>query len=113
MQVLADRETMYYNFCDLIDKILIESGIREVCIKCATGVEPYEERWFEPPGCCDGCKHLTNTGCSIKSLSCKLWLCGPKLRDKLSDDQKMTLTTISRIATHLGMQILRGNPLNK
>lgn len=25
--------------------------------------------------CCVDCKYLTDTGCSIKCLSCKLWLC--------------------------------------
>lgn len=27
--------------------------------------------------CCDGCQHLTSKGCSIKSLTCKVWFhCG-------------------------------------
>lgn len=26
--------------------------------------------------CCGGCIHLTPTGCSVRSLSCKLWTCG-------------------------------------
>lgn len=26
--------------------------------------------------CCFGCKHLSEDGCTIRSLSCKLWLCG-------------------------------------
>lgn len=25
--------------------------------------------------CCEGCKHLTPSGCSVKSLACKIWLC--------------------------------------
>ena len=33
-------------------------------------------RYFDP--CCEtgkACEHLSNNGCTIKSLSCKLWLC--------------------------------------
>ena len=26
-------------------------------------------------GCCEGCKHLSPKGCTVKSLGCKLWLC--------------------------------------
>ncbi len=26
-------------------------------------------------GCCEGCKHLSKKGCTVKSLACKLWLC--------------------------------------
>jgi hypothetical protein len=26
--------------------------------------------------CCKGCPHLGETGCTVKSLACKLWLCG-------------------------------------
>ena len=26
-------------------------------------------------GCCDGCRHLTQKGCAVKALACKLWLC--------------------------------------
>ena len=25
--------------------------------------------------CCGGCQHLSPQGCTVKSLSCKLWLC--------------------------------------
>lgn len=26
--------------------------------------------------CCNGCDHLCERGCTVKALSCKLWLCG-------------------------------------
>lgn len=25
--------------------------------------------------CCGNCEYLTNTGCSVKALYCKLWIC--------------------------------------
>ncbi|HOF42321.1 MAG TPA: hypothetical protein PLF30_02480 [Candidatus Moranbacteria bacterium] len=25
--------------------------------------------------CCEGCKYLSKNGCTVKALSCKLWLC--------------------------------------
>lgn len=27
--------------------------------------------------CCDGCSHLSDTGCTTKPLFCKLWFCSP------------------------------------
>lgn len=27
------------------------------------------------PFCCDGCKYLTPTGCGVKALGCRVWLC--------------------------------------
>jgi len=26
-------------------------------------------------GCCNGCRYLFSTGCSVKALACKLWIC--------------------------------------
>lgn len=26
--------------------------------------------------CCDRCKHLSDTGCTVKAMWCKFWLCG-------------------------------------
>lgn len=26
-------------------------------------------------GCCEGCEHLSQQGCTVQSLACKLWLC--------------------------------------
>lgn len=25
--------------------------------------------------CCEGCKYLSKKGCTVKALSCKIWLC--------------------------------------
>jgi hypothetical protein len=35
--------------------------------------------------CCSGCKHLSPDGCAVKSLACKLWLCGEAMRNALRD----------------------------
>lgn len=32
--------------------------------------------------CCSGCEYLSDVGCTVKSLSCKLWLCKESRRDK-------------------------------
>ena len=32
--------------------------------------------------CCFGCKYLNDNGCTVKSLSCKLWFCEEVLADK-------------------------------
>src|SRR3970282_2096940 len=39
--------------------------------------------------CCRGCKHLSATGCTVKALACKFWLChtvrlkNPKLVERM------------------------------
>lgn len=45
--------------------------------------------------CCIGCKYLTNKGCSVKCLWCKLWMCGAG-SDHLRK-QLWTLNSISRL----------------
>ena len=46
--------------------------------------------------CCDGCKYKTSKGCSVKSLWCKLWLCGIKHPNKIRE-QFYTLSCIAYI----------------
>ena len=29
--------------------------------------------------CCGSCEHLTETGCSVKAIMCKLWICNYKI----------------------------------
>ena len=36
--------------------------------------------------CCGGCQYLSDTGCTVKSLRCKLWLCGEVHRKIHGDD---------------------------
>lgn len=28
-----------------------------------------------PQACCQGCGHLTDQGCSVEAITCKVWLC--------------------------------------
>lgn len=42
-----------------------QEGEKWVCNNTRGGLE-----W-----CCGGCKHLGPNGCTVKALSCKLWLC--------------------------------------
>lgn len=55
-----------------VDRYLSASGIRGNCIKCWKG--EFKESHYTH-GCCQGCSHLTPTGCSAKPIACALWLC--------------------------------------
>jgi len=77
--------TLYFNLCNEVDRILIDSGIRDRCIECSNQRGHKEEidgimEWVGG-GCCNGCKHLSKKGCKIQSLSCKLWLCEERKKE--------------------------------
>ncbi len=55
----------YIKLCDIVDQILIDTGIRELCARCCIKNER----------CCVGCKYLGKSGCTSTVLGCKLWLC--------------------------------------
>jgi len=83
-QKINIKRQLYIALCDEIDSILIESGIREICVKCSIK-KPFRlwHRKNKVYGCCSGCKHLGRKGCKTKSLMCKLWLCDETLKSKL------------------------------
>jgi hypothetical protein len=55
-----------------VDRYIAASGIRGNCIKCWNG--EYKASHYRQ-GCCQGCSHLTETGCKAKPVACALWLC--------------------------------------
>ena len=59
---IADRLFKKYNPCNIH---IIEGGIR--CTSRSTNIA-YGL-------CCSGCKHISKTGCTIKCLPCKLFVC--------------------------------------
>lgn len=48
---------------------------QEILDKYGVCKGPNGEPCFKGTFCCDDCPHLKSTGCSVKSLGCKLWLC--------------------------------------
>ena len=52
--------------------------------------------------CCDGCRHLSKNGCTIKALWCKLWLCGQFYDDKYNN-LRGRLIALTRIANEYGL----------
>jgi hypothetical protein len=77
-----DREAKYNELCDKADALLAQYNPCEIKDgKCKRG-------YF----CCDGCIHLVNNSCSIRSLLCKVWICDvvSKTVDKqLIDDLRL------------------------
>jgi len=101
------REQLYNTLCDMVDRILVGSPVRRICIKCST-VEPYM-RDGGGLGCCTGCKYLGSKGCTTKSLACKLWQCDIELFRNLSESDRLFISIIRRIAYEKGFYYPRGN----
>jgi len=55
---------IYYDLCDMADKAFEEAGD-----PCNTQKE------FTCSDCCEGCKYLSEDGCTTKCLGCKLYAC--------------------------------------
>lgn len=47
-------------------------------------------------GCCSGCRHLSPNGCTVKALSCKIWLCRHVADQNLELSRKLDM--LRRIA---------------
>ena len=52
-------------------------------------------------GCCEGCRHLTNDGCAVQSLACKLWLCDSQAR--LFRECETELKILRQVADYCGI----------
>ncbi len=52
--------------------------------------------------CCKGCKHLTATGCGVRSLACKVWTCSA-LRNTEANQR---LRAIERVTWVLGIPMM-------
>ena len=51
--------------------------------------------------CCKGCAHLGKNGCTVKSLACKLWLCGDQ--SNLSKECVTELKIVRMVADYSGV----------
>lgn len=51
--------------------------------------------------CCDGCKHLTESGCSVDSLCCRLWLCDRAIQK--TPEAHAALNALNHLAIDLGI----------
>jgi hypothetical protein len=52
-------------------------------------------------GCCGGCQHLGDEGCTVESLGCKLWLCEDQ-RDVFKECE-IELKVLRQIADYCGI----------
>jgi hypothetical protein len=57
-------------------------------------------------GCCQGCKHLGPTGCTVKSLSCRVWLCAQLKNTKKGQAVAQHLGLIRNIGQACGIRFL-------
>lgn len=62
----------------------------------------YNSPWY---CCCGGCKYIGKNGCTVKALSCKLWLCIEVKRANPELAKKMQ--SLLRIASEHGLLSLR------
>ena len=59
-------------FIEYFEKLLIETGAREICKRCNEGefLDSYNSK-----GCCNGCEYLGINGCTNKNIRCVLASC--------------------------------------
>lgn len=62
--------------------------------------------------CCNGCSHLTDSGCKINSLLCKIWICDV-LRAEMEPDSVNNLQKMWDEAGKEGFLVIRGTPKTK
>jgi hypothetical protein len=55
--------------------------------------------------CCEGCRHLTMGGCSIKALACRLWLCLDVWKTEKGKEARDELFKLEREAYRLGVEM--------
>jgi hypothetical protein len=75
----------------------------------------YPELHKRMPFCCGGCRYLGPQGCTVESLHCRLWVCGPLDWVHIGrDGRKRTyspllqkLRRLTKIADHYGFRIWR------
>lgn len=56
----------------------------------------------EKNGCCHGCEWLSDKGCTVMSLGCKLFLC-QGAHDKLPSYVQLQITKLKRVAKDSGI----------
>lgn len=61
----------YDELCEKADKILKKNNPCAWKNCTCKAIREHNKK----DACCTSCEHLKSTGCSVKSLSCKTWLC--------------------------------------
>ena len=97
-----DKSLLYDRLYALAGKVLDKHKPCESCGRCT---------YFggSVSGCCRGCPFLKETGCSIQSLGCKLWLCHDErlIPWKLHPRVRHQLKRLERIADKHGINFAR------
>lgn len=86
----ADKILKKYNPCKVEGK--------GACATCLSGRHP------DGTGisfCCGGCQHLGKNGCTVKALSCKLWICNIAITEEVQRE-------MNRIRVEVSMYGLNG-----
>ena len=98
---------LYNRWCKDVDEILATIN------PCNPHFEGSQFNCTAGLGCCMGCQHLTPSGCGVKALRCKLWLCPtashfyPSFSSQiqryiqLAEDNQMTLLARSSLEEHI------------
>ena len=85
----ADKLFKKYNYCDIKDNTCYQAR-RCGCISF----------------CCKRCEYLSDNGCTVKSLTCKLWICGGK---KMPSEFWQTRMRLYSVANSYKFLIYRGS----
>ncbi len=92
--------TTYLRLFDIADRLIKHLN---PCANCQ-GCGLFDKT---PYNCCKGCPFLSETGCTTKSIACKLWLCDRRRTTKRGRHQ---LERLERIAYVLNVHYARATP---
>lgn len=105
---IADRLFKKYNPCNIHTT---KTGV-VVCNKHSDKIHnKYAQREYNEFLCCSTCKYLSISGCTIKCLPCKLFLCSWFYYDNSKYDYKDFKAKLKRlrdIATKYGILVYQG-----
>lgn len=95
-----DRGEVYDRLVRLADRILAKNY---VCAGCPVGCKG---QWPSRATCCSDCPNLGPSGCTVKALACKLWLCWNE-KYKAGYRVNKRLHRLERIAQHYRIYVGR------
>lgn len=84
----------YLELCDMAGELMAEWGLCD----CEFGYE-----------CCEGCPHVSESGCTISSFLCRLWVCAG-MWERLSDTFFNRQRELLDYGLYKNWVIFRGEP---
>ena len=97
----------YYDLFKRIEKVYDKYNLSSYC-QIKDGVCVSNRINGSKSCCCRDCKRLTESGCSIKAISCKAWFC-QDIIGKIPEEASLELRALKKEAEENGLYRVRGD----